>query len=196
MNISLITLATLWLLFGFSHSLLADLRVKHAFYHHLGFIETSYRVFYNLFAFVFLTVLLYLQIVIDSTLIFKTTTGTVALALLIGFLGVIIMLLCILKYFKQLSGAFIESATPKLETGGLHQHVRHPLYLGTILFIIGLVIYFPYLKNFVAAFIVTGYTVVGAFFEERKLVKTFGEDYLKYQRDVPMLIPHAGRRKK
>jgi len=196
MNYSLTLLIVLWLLFGISHSLLADLRVKNALYRTFSFTPTSFRVFYNLFAFVFLTALLYLQIVIPGTLLFERTVLTESLAFLVGSVGAIIMVLCVFKYFKQLSGIFRESVTPKLETGGLHQLVRHPLYLGTILFIAGLLLYFPYLKNAIAAVIITAYTIIGTFFEERKLLKTFGKAYGKYQEEVPMIFPWPGKRNK
>ena len=35
----------------------------------------------------------------------------------------------------------------------------------------------------------TLYIVVGAVFEERKLVREFGDVYVEYQRRVPMLVP-------
>jgi protein-S-isoprenylcysteine O-methyltransferase Ste14 len=35
----------------------------------------------------------------------------------------------------------------------------------------------------------TIYTLVGAYFEERKLLQDFGEAYAEYRRRTPMLIP-------
>jgi methanethiol S-methyltransferase len=188
-NYSLTLLTVLWLLFGFSHSFLADLKVKNTFYRLFGLSRTSYRVFYNISAFVFLTAILYLQIVTPSQLLYQATSFTVLLSLSLCLFGAILMMLCVIKYFKQLSGIFKESTIPKLETGGLHRFVRHPLYFGTIVFVIGLLLYFPYIKNAVAAFIVIVYTIVGAVFEEKKLVQTFGNDYKEYQQAVPMIFP-------
>jgi protein-S-isoprenylcysteine O-methyltransferase Ste14 len=37
------------------------------------------------------------------------------------------------------------------------------------------------------------YLYVGTFFEERRLVAEFGDDYREYQRQVPRLIPWRGR---
>ena len=189
MNYSLTLLTVLWLFFGFSHSLLADLKVKNSFYRLFGFNYTSYRVFYNIVAFVFLTTILYFQIVTASRLLYKPTTFTMLLSLSLCLFGAIIMLLCVIKYFKQLSGMFKESTVPKLETSGLHRFVRHPLYFGTIVFVVGLLLYFPYVKNAVAAAIVIVYTIIGAAFEEKKLVQTFGNDYKEYQQVVPMIFP-------
>jgi protein-S-isoprenylcysteine O-methyltransferase Ste14 len=36
---------------------------------------------------------------------------------------------------------------------------------------------------------VTIYTIVGALYEERKLVKAFGQAYEEYRKHTPMLIP-------
>jgi protein-S-isoprenylcysteine O-methyltransferase Ste14 len=37
--------------------------------------------------------------------------------------------------------------------------------------------------------LLTLYVLIGTWLEERKLVLEFGEAYLRYQRQVPMLIP-------
>lgn len=196
MKYSLTVLGLLWVVFGVSHSILADLRVKNVLYRTFKISPKTYRVFYNLFAGFFLTALAYLQVVWHSTLLFQPTTTTKLLSLVVGTAGVAIMVVCVVKYFRQLSGMFTESLIPKLETGGLHQFVRHPLYLGTIIFILGLLLYFPYVKNAIAAVIICTYTVIGALLEERKLVHTFGEAYRKYQEEVPMILPWTFSRKK
>jgi protein-S-isoprenylcysteine O-methyltransferase Ste14 len=36
---------------------------------------------------------------------------------------------------------------------------------------------------------VTLYFIIGAYFEERKLLRDFGEAYAEYKRRTPMLIP-------
>jgi protein-S-isoprenylcysteine O-methyltransferase Ste14 len=41
----------------------------------------------------------------------------------------------------------------------------------------------------------TLYLILGAIYEERKLVREFGEQYTRYQERVPMLIPGLGRKK-
>jgi len=37
--------------------------------------------------------------------------------------------------------------------------------------------------------ILTVYIIIGTLLEEKKLVLEFGDYYIKYQREVPMLIP-------
>jgi protein-S-isoprenylcysteine O-methyltransferase Ste14 len=35
----------------------------------------------------------------------------------------------------------------------------------------------------------TIYILIGTYFEERKLLREFGEEYAKYRQNTPMLIP-------
>ncbi|MCF8246883.1 MAG: isoprenylcysteine carboxylmethyltransferase family protein [Saprospiraceae bacterium] len=77
----------------------------------------------------------------------------------------------------------------KLIIRGLNGRVRHPLYFGTLLVVIGILLIFPTDAMFAFALISTIYLVIGSRLEEEKLVTEFGEAYRRYQRDVPMLLP-------
>ena len=102
------------------------------------------------------------------------------------------MIISILKYFKLLSGVRslyeVEPSTELLR-GGIHNHVRHPLYSGTLMFIWGLFFIFPMLNNLIAVIIITGYVLIGIRLEEKKLLIEFGNIYADYMSRVPMLIP-------
>lgn len=74
---------------------------------------------------------------------------------------------------------------------GLHKIVRHPLYLGTFIFIWGIFIAFPYLSWLISSLIITVYTLIGIRFEEAKLRKEFGAQYDEYCKRVPMILPRA-----
>ena len=43
--------------------------------------------------------------------------------------------------------------------------------------------------DIVANSVLTIYIIIGTVLEERKLVLEFGDTYIRYQREVPMLIP-------
>ena len=105
--------------------------------------------------------------------------------------GLFVMMICIKKYFFQLSGIVNKEkiTKPFLETGGIHRYVRHPLYLGTFIFLIGLFLLNPLLSNLIAVIIIIIYTMIGIQFEESKLIKEYGDDYRLYQKKVPKLIP-------
>ena len=82
-----------------------------------------------------------------------------------------------------------EETYSELLISGIHRYVRHPLYLGTFLFIWGLAILFPTLSLFISNLVITIYTLIGIKLEERKLVIEFGDQYRTYQQNVPKLIP-------
>ena len=80
-----------------------------------------------------------------------------------------------------------------LITHGPFNYVRHPLY-STLLLTIPpmMIIWFSdllFLVPWVVIFILSHYVVS---LEERELVKIFGEDYEKYQKFVPPLLPYKG----
>ena len=106
------------------------------------------------------------------------------------------MMISILKYFKLLSGVrtlYQVKPSTELRQEGIHNYVRHPLYLGTLLFIWGLFFIFPMLNNLIAVIIITGYTLIGIRLEEKKLLIEFGNLYAGYISRVPMLIPRFKR---
>jgi methanethiol S-methyltransferase len=75
----------------------------------------------------------------------------------------------------------------RLFTGKGYGLVRHPLYLGCSL----LLAFHPIqTRNSAAtAAAVIAYFYIGTFFEERRLVRQFGEAYREYQRLVPRFLP-------
>lgn len=151
-----------------------------------------YRLYYTVFAFLGFAGIIYYQLSITSTMIFKVSFLTQITGSLIIAAGFLIMAVCIRKYFMQLSGlrGLIENRiNNKLMITGIHKYVRHPLYAGTFLFIWGLWIYFPYWSLLVSNIIITIYTLIGIQFEENKLVKEFGQPYKNYKEKVPMIIP-------
>lgn len=91
---------------------------------------------------------------------------------------------------------FTPVSTPELKTDGIHRFVRHPLYSGTILFVVGLFFILPTLSNLIDVFLLTMYILVGIIFEEKKLKTEFGADYLEYMSKVPKLIPSFRKQEK
>lgn len=89
--------------------------------------------------------------------------------------------------FAGLRQLFEEEKTGPLITGGLYRYVRHPLYTFSLSFLW----LSPHmtLNSFVVYLSLTLYILVGIIFEERKLVRAFGEEYENYRSETPMLIP-------
>ena len=74
-------------------------------------------------------------------------------------------------------------------TDGLLQHVRHPLYSGLILLLIGYFFFNPITSTGFSGGMMILYIIIGIQFEERKLIKRFGDKYIVYKKKTPMLIP-------
>jgi protein-S-isoprenylcysteine O-methyltransferase Ste14 len=187
-----IILVFLWLLFGILHSVLAAGWWKRLMQQWLGAGFKYYNFAYSVFAALTLTGVLIFQLAMQSPLLYAAPRWVNLLLWLPVVAGLLIMAVVIKKYFFSLSGisVFYKHQPPvALEQGGLHRYVRHPLYFGTLLFIWALFFEFPYFNNLLACIVMTVYTVLGATLEEKKLVKQFGEQYVLYKKQVPMLIP-------
>jgi protein-S-isoprenylcysteine O-methyltransferase Ste14 len=81
--------------------------------------------------------------------------------------------------------------THRLEDNGVYGWVRHPMLLAGLLF---LLTSGPSLNNIVYTAMYTGYMLIGGYYEERRMLKVFGDDYRSYQERVGAYIPRIRRR--
>ena len=82
---------------------------------------------------------------------------------------------------------------PRFIATGVYAWVRHPMYLGTLLFLLGFFFMTLSLLS-LAAWI--GFFVFFdrmAAYEERDLIRILGEQYLNYQTHVPKWLMHLRR---
>jgi protein-S-isoprenylcysteine O-methyltransferase Ste14 len=86
-----------------------------------------------------------------------------------------------------------EPAKDVFRTPVLYRVVRHPLYLGFLIAFWST----PTMSvgHLVFALGMTAYLFVGMHFEERDLVRRFGDEYRAYQQSVPALFPTFKRRR-
>lgn len=190
----IIIVGLLWILYCIFHSALAAMPFKKRIQILFGKNYRYYRLFYNLFAVVTLLLILRYQFSFVSSVIFTPNLITKISGITFTVIGAFVMLFCITKYFKQESGfLWLYSQRTykkaKLHIAGIHKYVRHPLYLGTFIFIWGLFVIFPSSVNLVSVCIITVYTLIAIHFEEKKLIVEFGNAYKKYKREVPMIFP-------
>lgn len=85
-----------------------------------------------------------------------------------------------------------EMPAPRFVTPFLYKLVRHPLYLGFVIAFWAT----PSMTvgHLVFSIATTAYMVLAIQFEERDLVRVFGDVYRSYQRNTPMLVPGAARK--
>lgn len=81
-----------------------------------------------------------------------------------------------------------QKADPQLVTTGPYRYVRHPIYSGIILAMIGTTIAVG-LFWLIGAVLLGGYFVYSALMEERYMAQQFPDTYPAYKRSTKMLIP-------
>lgn len=151
-----------------------------------------YRFGYNVFSVVSFAPILYLMWILPDQSVYQVSTpwkyvmfagqGLAAAFLLIALLQTDTLSFIGLKQF------FVEEEDAgQLVTRGLYRVVRHPLYTFSLLFLwLTPTMSVNSLTLYLGA---TLYILVGAYFEERKLLRNFGTAYADYKRKTPMLIP-------
>jgi methanethiol S-methyltransferase len=185
-------LALSWIVYCILHSVLASIEVKLFFKKAGNKFWRYYRLGYTIFATITLIFVLWFQYSLKSSYLIHSLYLKYFSCLLLVLPGIIIMAIAILKYFRLLSGVrslFMSNPPSNLKIDGIHKYIRHPLYLGTLLFIWGVFLIFPLLTNLISVVIITLYTIIGIKFEEKKLLREFGEAYADYINKVPAIIP-------
>jgi protein-S-isoprenylcysteine O-methyltransferase Ste14 len=77
----------------------------------------------------------------------------------------------------------------KIISTGIYRRVRHPMYSGDIILAWGFFLAFPYLSVLIGVLWLTVILLFWARLEEKAMTKKFGQTYLKYKSETPMLIP-------
>jgi len=74
----------------------------------------------------------------------------------------------------------------KLVTTGIYGKVRHPMYLGWMLILLGFPLLFRALLAFIVSIFLSAILVLWAYFEERELELKYGDELRAYRRKVGM----------
>jgi len=174
-----------WIIFYGLHSILAADTVKRK----LSVSPMLYRFIYSLFSTLGLAVILIFGASIYSPLFFPPNSFTFGLGLFLAAFGIFIIKRAFRNYgLKEFIGLKRE-VDPVLKISGLQSKIRHPLYTGTLLLVLGYVLFNPLMVNLISLLSVIIYLPFGIYFEEQKLIKMFGSEYLHYKKSVPALFP-------
>jgi protein-S-isoprenylcysteine O-methyltransferase Ste14 len=180
--------------YGLLHTLLASKKVKAFINNRFGSkTEQWYRLAYNLIAVFTLLPILLLPIIFPDKEIYRIHFPWIILTMAIQLSAVIFLFLGLrqtgITSFIGLRQLLLpeDISPPRLVTGGLYRYVRHPLYTAGLVFIWLI----PIMTWNLLALIIglSAYLIIGAYFEERKLLLDFGDAYADYRRHTPMLVP-------
>jgi protein-S-isoprenylcysteine O-methyltransferase Ste14 len=144
---------------------------------------------------IFILVLLFLRVPVLFHLIVNIHTKSFYTNPFVGFIGLVIFLSgCALSIWarvnlgKDWGMPMTEREKPQLITSGPYAFIRHPIYSGMILAMLGttIVVTIFYIIPFVAVTIYFFYT---AKVEERDMLREFPDKYKDYKKRTKALIP-------
>ena len=201
MTTSVLVILLYFTTYGLLHSVTAATWFKSRLRGWIGpLFDRWYRLVYNFFAVVSILPLFWMLAVLPDRFLYAVPTPWSWLmmagqaAALVG--AGITLLQTNLWHFAGLAQilAANPTATGSLSVQGSYAWVRHPLYSFSLIF---LWLTPSMTVNLLATYAVfTAYFYLGSIHEERRLVREFGDGYVRYQRQVPRLIPRLGRPKR
>lgn len=102
----------------------------------------------------------------------------------VGYLVMTIGILLVIAGWKK-----IYQAKNTLAFEGVYRYVRHPQYTGIILITAGMLIHWPTIITILMwpAMIIAYYNLAKK--EEKEMAARLGQDYIDYQKKVPMFLP-------
>lgn len=171
-----------WVVYFALHSILATERVKSKFP------RRAFRIFYVLYSTAGLLGLMFFSGSIHSLNFFVAEGPSRYASFILTIFGVMI----IQTSFRQFSlKGFIGLSEEKkvLQTHGILGYVRHPIQAGIILIVFGFFLFIPNLPTLISCVCILIYIPIGLYFEEKKLVATYGDQYVEYRKKVPAIIP-------
>jgi len=197
--VDVLIITLLFAVFGYTHSLLASEKVKISFKKIFGDLIAFYRLLYNLFG--LLSLYLIYEFSPKPHIIIYDLPNPYDLIVLIPQFVSLAGVLWVFKYicFKEFLGLdqikrfFEKRYTTELDEEftlrieGPYRYSRHPIYFFSITFLL----FRPVMDLFYLTFFIciVAYFYIGSYYEERKLVRQFGEVYERYKREVPRIFP-------
>jgi protein-S-isoprenylcysteine O-methyltransferase Ste14 len=177
---------------GFFHSFNASFGAKDLYRRRLGggFMK-FYRLAYNSFAVLTFLPIVILFIIRPGEILYRVPVPwsfiMVAGQMVFASCLIVAVFQFGILYFIGLRQLVDQPGDRELVTSGLYSHVRHPFYTFFLLFL-----WLTPIMTSSLLVVYLGLTIyirIGIHFEERKLLREFGEQYAAYRAVTPMLFP-------
>ncbi|MDP3149838.1 MAG: NnrU family protein [Ignavibacteria bacterium] len=190
-------LSLLWIVYCAMHSFLISIRFTNTITRLLKNYYAFYRLFYVLFSLVLLVLLINFTSQLDNEIIISYSSPWSIIRYILMYGSLLIFFWAFFFNYDSLSFFGIRqilnfgkvkkvNPSDEIKKNGLLGVIRHPMYLCLIIYL-----WSQTFKriDIIVNVILTIYVIIGTFLEEKKLVLEFGDAYVKYQKEVPMLIP-------
>lgn len=187
-NLAYIVLIGAWGVYFFLHSFLVTERVKIYLHSSLGIGKTKQRLFYSFISIVGLFLLLVINGAIESEPLIPLSERLKIISMFISTAGLLIIRAGF-KHYSLKAFLGLQEESSDFISNGVLSKVRHPIYSGTILIVVGFFLFDPRIATLVSCLTIFVYLVIGIRLEENKLIKVHGDEYKEYKKKVPMLIP-------
>jgi methanethiol S-methyltransferase len=191
-----------FILFCVIHSFLASHKIKSSFFKLIPAIKPWYRILYNLISLGFL--LVWANYLPRDTPIYWAPDILFFLMLFFQFIFAVLFISTIVNQngmtflgIRQMINKLMFDSDPEyldepkkgsLVKSGFYKYLRHPMYTFAMLALILSPVMTANLFYSIVSFAI--YFWIGSYFEEKNLIKRFGDEYRIYQREVPKFIPN------
>lgn len=186
--------------FGISHTFLASLKVKNYLKNNYPKVLPFYRLFYNLSSLLILY-FFFLYLPQPDIIVYDLINPYDFIILGLQLLSLLGLILAFRFFsFKEFIGIsqikrwYQGHYNPddldekmSLKIKGPYRYMRHPVYFFSIMFLVLRPLMDITYLTVVICFVI--YFYIGSYYEEKKLVKIFGDDYINYQKNVPRIFP-------
>lgn len=108
-------------------------------------------------------------------------------------IGICILVPCTVVMLKGVKDAGSETISPSKDTnmyGGIYNYIRHPQTLGEFPMFVGISFLFnSWFLVTISSFYILIYTPVMIYYEEKDLIRRFGQAYIDYKKRTGALFP-------
>ena len=116
-------------------------------------------------------------------------TPVTVLSLFLFVIGFVLILVAHVTLWRWYSSFLVIKDGHQLIRHGIYRYLRHPIYTGTAMALIGLPLFLPSYYGFATMLLIIPLFLNRIRMEEEMLIGEFGPDYLAYMETTKRLIP-------